>query len=187
MLECGCISYYSEYALISTLLVYITLIDIELRDYNAAFFPMPLLIFIYSMMGQRICKYELLRQEVSVESLILRWPLRPLGLLYVNNIYLTNTMATMMTMTRTTRTPPAPAPTAVTGMSGEDNSCSVRGTESNNYHNIFSRFDWQVCHSTTYFHTVLECILGIICNAQCLSKYIVLYTIYMYVYSLILS
>ena len=72
MLECGCISYYSEYALISTLLVYITLIDIELRDYNAAFFPMPLLIFIYSMMGQRICKYELLRQEVSVESLILR-------------------------------------------------------------------------------------------------------------------
>ena len=52
---------------------------------------MPLLIFIYSMMGQWIfiysmmgqltCKYELVWQEFSVESLILRWLLRPLGLL----------------------------------------------------------------------------------------------------------
>ena len=42
---------------------------------------MPLLIFIYSMMWQLICKYEPFIQEVSVEYLILRWPLRPLGLL----------------------------------------------------------------------------------------------------------
>ena len=43
---------------------------------------MPLLIFIYSMMGQLISKYEPFWQEVSIESLILRWPLRPLGLLF---------------------------------------------------------------------------------------------------------
>ena len=42
---------------------------------------MPLLIFIYSMMWQLICKYEPFIQEVSVEYLILRWPLRPLGIL----------------------------------------------------------------------------------------------------------
>ena len=33
------------------------------------------------MMGLFICKYETLWQEVSVESLILRWPLRSAGLL----------------------------------------------------------------------------------------------------------
>ena len=43
---------------------------------------MPLLIFIYSMMEQLTCKNEPFWQEVSVESLILRWPLRPLGLLF---------------------------------------------------------------------------------------------------------
>ena len=43
---------------------------------------MPLLIFIYSMIGLLICKDEPIWQEVSVESLILRRPLRPMGLLY---------------------------------------------------------------------------------------------------------
>ena len=38
-------------------------------------------VFIYSMMEQLIFKYEPFWQEISVESLILRWPLRPLGLL----------------------------------------------------------------------------------------------------------
>ena len=47
-------------------------------------FPtMPLLIFIYSMMWQVICKYEPFLQEVSVVSLILRCPLRPLGILFL--------------------------------------------------------------------------------------------------------
>ena len=40
---------------------------------------MPMLIFICTLMG--ISNYEPFWQEVSVESLILRWPLRPLGLL----------------------------------------------------------------------------------------------------------
>ena len=43
---------------------------------------MPLLILIYSMMWQLICKYKPFWQEVSVESLILRCPLSPLDLLY---------------------------------------------------------------------------------------------------------
>ena len=43
-------------------------------------FPLALLIFIYSMMGLLIWKYEPFWQKVSVESLILRWPLSPLGL-----------------------------------------------------------------------------------------------------------
>ena len=38
--------------------------------------------FIYSMTGLLICKYEHFWQEVSLESLILRWPLRPMGLLF---------------------------------------------------------------------------------------------------------
>ena len=38
--------------------------------------------FIYSMMGLLIYKYEPLRQEVSVKSVILRWPLGPVGLLF---------------------------------------------------------------------------------------------------------
>ena len=47
-------------------------------------FPtMPLLIFIYSMMWQVICKYEPFWQEVSVVSLILRCPLRPLDILFL--------------------------------------------------------------------------------------------------------
>ena len=38
-------------------------------------------VFIYSMMEQLIFKYEPFLQDISEESLILRLPLRPLGLL----------------------------------------------------------------------------------------------------------
>ena len=51
------ISHYSEYVLSSTLSIYSTLITDVLRDYDAAFLY-PLLIFIYSMMGLLIYKYE---------------------------------------------------------------------------------------------------------------------------------
>ena len=44
-----------------------------LRECKAAFLCHALLIFIYSMMGQLISKYEPFWQEVSVESLISRW------------------------------------------------------------------------------------------------------------------
>ena len=40
------------------------------------------LIFIYSMMVLLLCKYESFWQEVMEESLILRWSLRPVGLLF---------------------------------------------------------------------------------------------------------
>ena len=49
---------------------------------------MPLLIFIYSIMGLLICKYQPFWQEVGVESLILRWLLRPVGLLFFCSITL---------------------------------------------------------------------------------------------------
>ena len=46
-------------------------------------FPMPLLNFIYSMIGLLICKYEPFWHEVSVEFLIFRWPLRHGRLLFL--------------------------------------------------------------------------------------------------------
>ena len=49
-------------------------------------FPLPSFIFIYFMMGLLIYKYEPLWQEVSVKSVILRWPLRPVGLLFINSL-----------------------------------------------------------------------------------------------------
>ena len=85
MLGRGYISHYSEYALSSTLSIYITLIAIVLREYNAAFLC-HCWFFIYSIMGQLICRYDLFWQEVRVESLILRWPFRPLGLFFTNKI-----------------------------------------------------------------------------------------------------
>ena len=51
-----------------------------LSIYSTLIFPIPSLIFIYSMMGLLIYKYEPFWQEVSVISL--RWPLRPVGLLF---------------------------------------------------------------------------------------------------------
>ena len=45
-------------------------------------FPLALLIFIYSMIGLLICKYEPFWQDVSVESLILKWPVRSMGFLF---------------------------------------------------------------------------------------------------------
>ena len=56
----------------STLSIYIILISIILNEC----FPTPLLIFIYSMIGQLISKYELFWQEVSLEFQILSWLLR---------------------------------------------------------------------------------------------------------------
>ena len=56
MLGQGFISNYSEYTL-SSLSIYMTLITIVLSEYNAAFLLLPS-IYIYSMMGQLICKYE---------------------------------------------------------------------------------------------------------------------------------
>ena len=53
------------------------MIAFVLREYNAAFLCHCLFLFIL------ICKYELFWQKVSVESLILRWPLKPLGLLLI--------------------------------------------------------------------------------------------------------
>ena len=44
---------------------------------------MPLLIFIYSMMWHLIYKYETFWLEVCVESLILRWELRTMGLFLI--------------------------------------------------------------------------------------------------------
>ena len=43
---------------------------------------MSLLILIFSMMWLLICKYETFWQEVSIESLLLRWPLGPMDLLF---------------------------------------------------------------------------------------------------------
>ena len=82
MLGRGHISHYSEDVLYSTLSihVYSTLIAIALRDYDAAF-P-----FHHWMMGLLIYKYEPLWQEVSVKSLIFKWPLRPVGLLFYSRI-----------------------------------------------------------------------------------------------------
>ena len=51
------ISHYSEYALSSTLSLYGTWIAIVLSDYRTCF-PMLLLIYIYSMIGLLIRKYE---------------------------------------------------------------------------------------------------------------------------------
>ena len=75
---------YSENALSSTLSISHSLIAILLRDYGSAFLYMPLLNFIYSMIGLLICKYEPFWQEISVESLILRWLLRPVGLFVIS-------------------------------------------------------------------------------------------------------
>ena len=60
MLGRGHISHYIEYVVSSTLSIYSTLIAIVLRDYDAASYT---IIFIYSMMGLLIYKYEPLWQD----------------------------------------------------------------------------------------------------------------------------
>ena len=83
MLGYGHLSHYSEYAVFSTLSIYSTLVAcVPCVKGLWCCFPIPSLIFNYSMMGLLIYKYEPLWQEVSVKSLILRWPLRPVGLLF---------------------------------------------------------------------------------------------------------
>ena len=81
MLGHGHIGHYSEYVLSSIVSIYSTLIAIVIRGLWC-FFPMPFLIFNYSMMGLLIYKYEPYWHEDSVKSLILRWLLRPVGLLF---------------------------------------------------------------------------------------------------------
>ena len=76
--RCGHISHHCAYVLSSTLSIYSTSIAIVWRVYDAA--SIHSLIFIYSMMGLLIYKYEPFWQEVVVKSLILRWPVRPVGL-----------------------------------------------------------------------------------------------------------
>ena len=56
------------------------MIAIVLKDYDAAFLYNCWFLFII-VMGLLIYKYAPLWQEVSVKSLILRWLLRPVGLL----------------------------------------------------------------------------------------------------------
>ena len=53
--------------------MYSTLTAIVLSDYDATF------LYHGSMMGLLLYKYEPLWQEVSVKSLILRWPLKVCG------------------------------------------------------------------------------------------------------------
>ena len=57
------------------------LFAIELKDYDAAFLYNCWFLFII-IMGPLICKYAPFCQEFSVKSLIRRWPLRPVGLLF---------------------------------------------------------------------------------------------------------
>ena len=58
----------------STLSIYITMIAVIISECNAAF------LCIKSMMGQLICKCEPFWQEVSVETLVLRWLIKHLDL-----------------------------------------------------------------------------------------------------------
>ena len=78
MLGCGRISHFSVYVL--SLSIYSTLIAIVLRDYDAAFRYHSWFSFILWYL--LINKYEPFWQEASVKSLIHRWPLRPVGLLF---------------------------------------------------------------------------------------------------------
>ena len=66
----------SEYALSSILSIFSTLIVIGLMDYNAALPCYCWFLFILWWGCRFTC------QEVSVKSLILRWSLRPVGVLF---------------------------------------------------------------------------------------------------------
>ena len=81
MLGVGHISHYSEYVLSSTLSIYSTLIAIVLRNYDAAFRYHSWFSFIL-WWGCWYTNMSPFWQEVSVKSLILRWPLRPVDLLF---------------------------------------------------------------------------------------------------------
>ena len=71
MLECDHISHFSEYALSSNPSIYSTLIAIVLRDYDA---------FLFHRWYTKMSPYD--KKSDSVKSLILRWPFRPVGLLF---------------------------------------------------------------------------------------------------------
>ena len=59
------------------------LFAIELKDYAAFLYT----CWFYSMMGLLICKYEPFWHKGSVKSLILRWLLRPVALLFLSWSY----------------------------------------------------------------------------------------------------
>ena len=75
VLGCGHLGHCSEYVLSSTLSVYS-----HWLNYYAAYLYH--CWYIFTLMGLLICKYKPFWQEVSVKSMILRWPLRPAGLLF---------------------------------------------------------------------------------------------------------
>ena len=76
MLGRGHISHYSEDVLYSTLSICSTLIAIVLRDYDAAFLYHRWFSFLW-------WGFWYTNMSPSIKSLILRWPLRPVGLLSV--------------------------------------------------------------------------------------------------------
>ena len=65
----------------SSLSIYFTGIAIVLKDYDADFLNNCWFLFII-IIGLLICKYAPFWQVFSVKSLILRWPLRHVGLLF---------------------------------------------------------------------------------------------------------
>ena len=74
MLGRGHISHYSAHVLSSTLSKCSTLLAIVIRNYDAVFLFHGWFLF---MIGMLISRYDPFSQEISVESLIVRWPLRP--------------------------------------------------------------------------------------------------------------
>ena len=79
MLGCDHIRHYSKYALFSTLINKQHIICYCIKELQYSF-PMPLLIFIYLMIGLLIYKYEPFFQEFSAVSDI-QVTVRPVGLL----------------------------------------------------------------------------------------------------------
>ena len=69
----------TEYALFSTLSIYSTLTVIALRDCNAAFLYQCCFLFIRDGAVAMQIWAVLTKRKVIIESLILRWPLRPVG------------------------------------------------------------------------------------------------------------
>ena len=76
----GYISHYSKYALSSTLSIYITLIAIVFRNIMLlSYATVDFNLFYDGTVDMQI--WALLTRSQCIESLILRWPLRPLSLL----------------------------------------------------------------------------------------------------------
>ena len=85
MLGRGFISHYSEYTLSSALSIHITLIDIVLREYNAAFLCHCWFLLFYDGATDMQIWALLTRSQCRISDI--RWPLRPLGLLFIVAMY----------------------------------------------------------------------------------------------------